>query len=736
MIFFYQRLTLKSLRKISVCCCILLSFICSIFLAENSYAFNANIKQSPLPSVLKADSVDADQANNSLSATGNVEVSKGSSVVYSDKVFYDKDKGLISATGDVRVKNIEIGNVRAIKAEIKDDFSSGDFFSTTLVLNDGSYLKSPKIERQTPQITHLRKSIYSICPNPFIGKNNKLAGKKRDMLSIKSKNITIDRGEEVFKIRGGVVRLYNVPFFYTPYLSAPLPSNERKSGFLHPSYTKNTRLGIGIKIPYYFAIAENKELTVTPNIHPNNNQLIINNEFHHLTSYGEYSTSLEIANNKIEPSTNVTDGQGDNSEYRWRMRGEGKFDFTKNTGLDFEINATSDKSYLRDYYNGFRNYNLSKVNLDYINGRQYHAVKAIRIQEYENIDEENNDPLILPVLDSHIETKPLFYKEKFSLTSNMTVISRDGGEQYRRVTTIPEVNLPVNFKGNLFNFNSKVQGDFYSLENNFKNSYPDNNYNSVQTNYKPEFSASWRIPLLKKMKSSTIIIEPMANFVSSSYKRNFKKIPNEDSNSNELTMSNLFVADRISGFDRNESGERISYGAKTSLFNSHGEYGLTAGQSFKRNGNVQDVSIRGFNNNNKSNIVGMLSYKSPKYFYTSYSFHLNESDYRNEINEVLARATFKRFQFTGNYLFLRENSQNTQEIEQLNLSSDFKFTEKYSANFILSRDMITGRNINRTVGFLYNGCCTVFGLSMTQSNPSDLVKPQKSFNMTLSFKNL
>lgn len=705
-------------------------------LPHKSHAAGKKSGNSALPSVLKADQVDGDQLNNTLTATGNVEVSKGDSVVYSDQVFYEKNKGVVHAVGNVRIKNIEIGNVKAENADIKDDFSSGKFSKSTMVLLDGSYLTSPEIDRKTPEITNLTKSIYSICPNPEISQDNNLAGKKRDMLSIKSRDTTIDRGNQVFKIKGGVVRFYDVPFFYTPFLQAPLPSKKRQSGFLYPSYTKSTRMGLGFKTPYYVNISPDKELTVTPHIHPNTDQILLNNEFHQLAAYGEYRAALEVANNKISPSTNVTTRKEVKDPYRWHLSGNGIFDFTKNTGLDYTINTTSDKGYLRDYYNDFRSYNLSKVNVDYINGRQYHAAKMVRIQEYENIGLEKSDPLILPIIDSHIETKPFFYKEKFALTSNTTVIDRDGGLQYRRITTIPEVNLPINMKGNLFNLNAKVQGDLYSLENNFQNSTPTARYDSVQTNYKPEFSASWRMPLIKKMKSNTIMIEPMINFVSSSNGKNFNKLPNEDSNNNELTITNLFVSDRISGFDRNESGERVSYGAKSSLFNSYGEFGLVLGQSFKKSDNTQDVTIRGFNNNNKSNIVGMTSYKASKYFYTAYSFHLNESDYRNEINELMTTVSLERFTFGSNFLFLRRNSQNSQEIKQLNVTSMVKVSEKFSTGLLLSRNMITGRNLNRSLSLLYGGCCTIFGFSVTESNPSNLVGAQRSFNISLSFKNL
>lgn len=65
----------------------------------------------------------------------------------------------------------------------------------------------------------------------------------------------------------------------------------------------------------------------------------------------------------------------------------------------------------------------------------------------------------------------------------------------------------------------------------------------------------------------------------SQYRSRNSVIPFEDSTNSELTFSNLFTNDRISGFDRNEAGRRVSYGFKASNFNGLGEFNLTAGQA-------------------------------------------------------------------------------------------------------------------------------------------------------------
>ncbi len=719
-----------------------LSFI-AIFLSSaladlNAYAAfqkpTSKDKQS-LPSVLKADDVEGDQITNLMKATGNVELRRDNSTVYADQMIYDKNSGWVRAIGNIKIKNIEIGNVVATDAKIKDDFSSGVFSNSKMVMIDGSYLVSPEIERQTPEVTILKSSTYSICPNPEIASDNSLAGKDRDMVSIKSQTTTIDRGQQNFKVKHGIVRLYNVPILYTPYLKSAFPSKERQTGFLPPSYIRN-KFGFGVQTPFYVNIAPNKELTITPYINPGQNLYIIKNEFHHLTSYGDYKIIPEIANNNIIYSNDTTTISRSKSEYRWNLRGEGIFDFTHNTGMDFILNDVYDRDYLRDYHNNYIGYTMSKVNVDYIYRRDYYAVKTIKFQELENPVTEESAPTILPMIDSHIETKPMAWKEKFSLTSNTAAITRKDGLHYRRATAIPEVNLPLNLNGNLFSFNAKVQTDFYSLDNNSSGTTPTNYYDSTAVNYKPGASINWSLPLIKRTGSNAFMIEPMANIVTSTFKKNYTGIPNEDSNDSELTVNNLFLNDRIAGFDRNEAGTRTSYGAKSSFFNKYGEYGLTLGQSFRIKNQTQDVAIRGFNDNNKSNIVGLMSYKAIKHFNISYAFQLNESNYQNEVNEVLASVNYDRFTFSTNYLLLLQNSQNSTKREQLSFSSLVKVTEKTSINYTTSKDMVTGRILNRGLMFNYNGCCTVFSFTVTQNNQSNLTKPSNSFSFNLSFKNL
>jgi len=721
----------------------LLSFFCLIldsFAIGNS---DGNSKKASLPPILKADRVFGDQKNNTIDAIGNVELTKDDNIILSDKMTYDRGNNIIKAYGNVRVINYQNGNVVSEYADIKDDLTFGHFDQAKIIFSDGSYLTSPQITKTSETETILVRSIFSICPNPEIADDNNLAGKESDAISIKAKKTTIDRDRENVQLDGAVIRIYNVPVMYAPTLSLPFPSSKRKSGFLHPSYIKTTRLGIGLIVPYYFNIAPNKDLTSTAEIYPSGSNIILNNEFRHLLKQGQYKVSLEVANNEVKPlntvdtvNTNVQ-RSNTNSKARWHLKSQGDFKLQNNYGLEFMVDRVGDKNYLRDYRNNYADHTLTTVNLDYIKSRNYYSAKTVAVQEIGIDRDSSTSPIALPVLNAYIESKPGKHNERYSLLGNSAVISRQNGLQYRRVSVIPEAKIPYNLKGNLFEAAASVQTDLYNIENNFNSSTPNNNnFNSIATNYRPQISLNWSLPLINRLKNNTIIIEPMVNIVSSSYKNSFNKIPNEDSNNMELTQNNLFQNDRFYGFDRSESGKKASYGAKSSLFNSLGQFGLGLGQSLRSGYKTQDVSLKGFNSNNKSNIVGELFYRSKKELYINYIFDLNESNYNNEINQVIVSLNFDRFLVNANYLLLKSTINNFTPREQLNFGSTIKVTNRLNLDFSTTRDLVSSREISRKIGFTYTGCCIIYGISISESNPANFAKPQQSFNFILTVNNM
>ena len=66
---------------------------------------------------------------------------------------------------------------------------------------------------------------------------------------------------------------------------------KRKSGFLSPVYGNSSTLGYITGIPYYYALAPNADITVTPE-YMSQQGLLFQGEWRHRLSNGQYTVKL------------------------------------------------------------------------------------------------------------------------------------------------------------------------------------------------------------------------------------------------------------------------------------------------------------------------------------------------------------------------------------------------------------------------------------------------------------
>lgn len=689
------------------------------------------------PTIIKANQVDGNQKEQILNAKGNVEITKGLTTLNADEIIYDKKNKNIKLYGNIIVKNLEVGEIKSSQVEIRDDFSSGLFKDVDMIFSDGSYIKANKVKKNSSYSTTFFNPFYSFCPNINIAKSNSIIDKEKNFAVIKSKETEIDKKNGFIKSKHGILKILEVPILYTPYLRTPLSSKKRESGFLFPNYNKDNKFRLGVKLPFYVNISPDKDLTITPKLSLDGNKYLITSVYRHLTDYGEYNLGFEIANNKLDNTINDnTIIKRSSKNNRWLITGDGNFDLDYNNGFSFKINTMSDSSYLRDYQNNYLSHATSEIKFDYIKDRDYFSIKTIRFQELENYNQKNQQQFVLPQIDHEISFAPLLFNEQISLKTNFVSINRESGLQYNRMSVTPQVSVPFNFYGNLINVNLLLQNDLYLLDQNYKYNEPHNKYKNEQINHRPKLAIDWSLPLIKKTKESTILIEPMINFVSTKSVLKYKDLANEDSNNSELTFSNIFSNDYLIGYDRNENGERFGYGFKSSLFNKYGEFSLGLGQSYRINNQDQDVLIKGYNYRNLSNIVGKAIYKDKSSFFASYSFQLNQVNYVNDVNEVSIGFDYKKIKLVGNYILMRRNFQNENKREQINLLSSLKISNKWIGNFSATKNFISGKVISKKIELIRNGCCTDFSIYAIENNPENFNKAERSYGVNFSFKNL
>src|SRR5690606_22909364 len=81
---------------------------------------------------------------------------------------------------------------------------------------------------------------------------------------IKADRVVWDQGTQTVSYRNARLEFLGVPVAYTPFFSHPDPTVKRKSGLLTPTFGSNSTLGLTAELPYFIALAPNRDVTITP----------------------------------------------------------------------------------------------------------------------------------------------------------------------------------------------------------------------------------------------------------------------------------------------------------------------------------------------------------------------------------------------------------------------------------------------------------------------------------------
>jgi LPS-assembly protein len=197
-----------------------------------------------------ADDIGYNPVTGSGTLRGNVVLKQGLRIVKSDDADFE------SADNAVRVKGkVEYDDqlIHLTGSDGRYSTSGGASFSNAqfeLLQRDGH--GSAQLVDLTPAgILRLQDVSFSTCPLT------------EEVWQVHARTLTLDSGQHVGVARDASVDFKGIPILYLPWLSFPL-DDERKTGFLFPSVGSNSRSGFEASAPWYWNIAPNEDLLLTP----------------------------------------------------------------------------------------------------------------------------------------------------------------------------------------------------------------------------------------------------------------------------------------------------------------------------------------------------------------------------------------------------------------------------------------------------------------------------------------
>ena len=556
---------------------------------------------------------------------------------------------------------------------------------------------------------------------------------------------------------GSIIKIKNIPVFYTPYFSHPDPSVKQKSGILPPSVKNFTNLGQTLKVPYYLVIDKKRDLTFTPIYYFDENPIFLtefrqqnkNSKFYIDSSYSKGYKNL---NKKDENGNLIERTDGSRNHFFFNFLGSyNDLLFSKN---DIEVNVQriSQKNYL----------NVNQINTQYIKQdiislnnnfilNSYEKNKKIKIQAniYENLNIEDKNTKYQYTLPS-LEFSDYFNKNDHYVNLNSTFSNLNTGgdsqqvyntnkiETISKTTILPFLDgLTNTFKATLNNLN------FYNQN---INNEKENLNNLIYLTAALENS----YPLIKLSENNNReeIISPKI----------FSKVITGSStnanNQNKITSyDQVFLMDRMNSITNPERGVTLGYGIEydNSYKNDKkvivAKKQMTFGQVIKPN-YLNKNENRNSLSDTTSNFVGKLetynqwdsnlkkNEKNTKVIKKNYSKISYEYALSNDLSKVLKNSINADLSISDN--ILTANYYETHDIGNEHYI-DLKFTKKIEneLNFIIGGRKNIQENFteNNFIETNYESDCLKISLNLTKTfyQNSD-VRPSNNLNFTVVFK--
>ncbi len=662
------------------------------------------------PPILTADSIriERDAAGNArLIAEGNVEAIASGTRLRAARIVYGQARDILHIEGPIVIEN-ESGEtmILADQAALSADLRNGLMQGARLVLSHRLQIAAAEIRRVDGRYTQLYKSVASSCqvcrldPVP--------------LWEIRARRVIHDQQERQLHFENAQLRVLDIPVFWLPRLRLPDPTLKRATGFLVPKMRSTSKLGFGIKAPYFITMGRYADLLLTPYLSAKTTTL----EYRLRKNWarGEINLGGAFSRDDLRPG-----------ETRSFLFGTGGFDLPRDFRLDFGIETVSDPAYLLEYE--FSDKDRLETAIDIHRARRDSLIR-INMSHFRSLRAgENNDTLPSLVSDS------LFWRRMspaliggqldFRLESHghyrsSDVVGDPGRDMGRFTARLDWRRSGLLKNGMVLSAMAGLAADSYIVRQ-------DPAWPETSSEFAPYLGAELRWPMRRSNQNgSTDLIEPVLQLYWS--ESTAPDHPNEDSTLVEFDEGNLFALSRFPGADRREEGLRANIGLTWRREDPSGRaFALTVGRVLRERDLGQFAPASGLSGSASDWLV-MGEINLPRRNLSLANRALFNDDLSFTRNETLLTWRNARFDIASGYIW--EAQSNTSEWV---MDGAWRLNDYWRASASWRYDFDAGRAARAAAGLQYRNECISVDFSLSRRFTSSAsVEPTTRFDMTVA----
>jgi LPS-assembly protein len=357
----------------------------------------SNDKKSPM--VVEASSVVYDDKAKSVTAEGDAQIYYKGKTLEADHVTYFKETGRVLAEGSVKLTDTDGSVTHADRMELTGDFKQGFVDTVRADTKEKTHLSATRSEKIDANTTVFEKGTYSACPSCAEHPE------RPPLWRLRAEKVIHKNDEQMLYYEHAWFELYGVPIAYIPFMSAADPSVTRQSGFLAPRILYRSTTGVGLGTPYFWAIAPNMDVTLTP-MYLTQQGAFGDVEFRHRLENGYYQIQLSGIHQKNDEAFAAQPWGSGNITNRGEVQSRGAIWLSQDWKFGWDILRVSDKWFLNDYGlsnpvaggNFFRE-TASTVFLTGQGDRGYFDLRGVAFQGLANSDLQQQMTTVAPLLD-------------------------------------------------------------------------------------------------------------------------------------------------------------------------------------------------------------------------------------------------------------------------------------------------------------------------------------------------
>lgn len=495
--------------------------------------------------VLQADSINGQNKGTHI-AQGNVVGYSGNDTISADWLLYDQRNNRITA-GDKLVLTRQYDTISGNWADYYLDLNRGAFTKAKVFYKNAHMTGTgQKINVTDQNHTSITNGYFTSCdPN-------------NPAWYVTSNKINLDYQNSSGNARGAVMYFESIPIFASPYLTFPL--GQRKSGWLIPMFNSNSTSGFNFSEPYYWNMAPNYDMTITPEVWANQGVMLAD-EFRYMSE-----SNLGSIYTEQMPSSWA------NNAYRYYWSLNDTYSPLSQVQTGYKYNVVSDNN----YFNSFGNFYAvtDNVNLDQSIFARYNpnwGTANIKLQNYQTLFPPGYSQTVpiyssYPSINFNVNPQDIGGGIKSGLISNYNYFYSPSMQSGERTILYPSIAYPLQSSWGFVIPKAGFNYTYYSLGSTLT-------YTGTAGTYQRS------LPVVSL--DSGLYFDRPADLDNGSYSETFEprlyylyipavnqaNLPLFDTATATYNINQLFSENRFSGFDRVNSANDITIGAATRFLN-------------------------------------------------------------------------------------------------------------------------------------------------------------------------